>query len=117
MACDPSLRLRDLAAETGRDLTDIICQISPITRLGDRDCLASDDPYLPELRARFGARIIDGLTPAALLRHDEHGGARDSDPDSDDLDDPDGLSDLDYMVDDYIGSMMELEIDEDDADG
>ena len=29
--------------------------------------------------------------------------------------DPDDLSDLDYMVDDYIGSMME--IDEDDADG
>ena len=93
--------LRDTAAKIGRDLTDYVYQISPITRLGDRSRLAPNDPYVLELRARFGARMIDGLTPAAPLRHnerlDDHViGAGDSD----DLDDPDDLSDLDYMVDD-----------------
>ena len=80
-------------------------------RLGDRLRLASSDPYLPELRARFGAHIIDGLTPAAppqrKPRHDDDHNSSDSDDldddhdsvDSDDLHDPDDLSDLEWMVD------------------
>ena len=64
-----------------------------------------------QLRARFGAHIIDGLTPAAppqrKPRHDDDRNSSDSDDldddhdsvDSDDLHDPDDLSDLEWMVD------------------
>ena len=91
--------------------TSVQCGVCPAPRephsLGQyhnsvpREIGTPDDPFVLELRARFGARIIDGLTPAAPVRHDERLddhtlGAGDSD----DLDDPDDLSDLDHMVDD-----------------
>ena len=57
--------LRDTALRAGRDLVGLIDQISPIVPMIWRDRLDPGDPYLPELRARFGDRVIDGLTPAA----------------------------------------------------
>ena len=92
--------LRDTALQAGRDLVGLIDQFSPIVPMVWRDRLAPDDPYLPELRTRFGDRVIDGLTPTAPPpRRDEDdnvnwdgASSRDSldrDSDLDDLDDLD----------------------------
>ena len=96
--------LRDTALRAGRDLVGLIDQISPIVPMIWRDRLDPGDPYLPELRTRFGDRVIDGLTPAAPLpRRDEDGdvgcdgassrGSLDRDSDLGDFD-PDGLGGL-----------------------
>ena len=104
--------LRDAALQAGRDLVGLIDQFSPIVPMVWRgetgsaaDRLAPDNPYLPELRTRFGDRVIDSLTPAAPPpRRDEDddvdcdgASSRDSlDRDSDlgDFDQFDGLDDL-----------------------
>ena len=62
---DRSLGLREIVSRTGRDPVRLIDQLRPIERLCYRDRLAPDDPYLPELRVRFGNRIVDGIAPAA----------------------------------------------------
>ena len=49
----------------GANLVGLIDQFSPIVPMVWRDRLAPGDPYLPELRTRFGDRVIDGLTLAA----------------------------------------------------
>ena len=72
-----------------------------------RDRLAPGDPYLTELRTRFGDRVVNGLIPAAPPpRRDEDddddwdgaSGRRvqlvDRDSDLDDFDDLDPLDDL-----------------------
>ena len=98
-------------SQTGCDPVSLIDQLSPIERLCHPDRLAPDDPFLPELRARFGDRIVDGIAPAA--RPPRWALAASPSPwDGDsDLNDPDDLSDADYStddLDDVDGSQLSL---------